>query len=190
MTLTIVSSVGITGSYFGIWASVIQAFSAESLSQSIDTAAYINEYDQARHPTLGGLLGPSIRTFQETALLSEQQKETIREIMDETYRRMIAIGILLLLFIGWGSIFLTHKIAGPIFKLKQYFQTLKEGNVATRIQFRKLDEVHYLAEGFNEMASSLDQRISNLKRMVREAPENEVSDELRKELAKFKTSAD
>lgn len=190
--LSIVSAVGITGSYFGIWASVVKAFSEESLRQTMATAAQLSEYEQARRPAkyTEYFTRPGIRIFQETSLLGERQKEILREIMDETNRKTIGLGILLLFFIGWGSIFLTHKVAGPIFKLGQYFRQLEKGDLTARIQFRKFDEIHHLAQEFNEMASSLDTRVSKIKRLVRTLPDQAISKELKEELANLKTTSD
>lgn len=190
LTLAVISAVGMTGSYFGIWGSVIKTFSEESLRQSMMTAAQIHEYEQARRPFPGGLSIPSIRTFQETSLLSERQKEMIRQIMDETNQKMLGLGALLLIFIGWGSIFLTHKIAGPIFKAGQYFQMLGKGDLTARIELRKFDEAHDLAKRFNEMSAALDAAIGKMKRITRQTPPERVPEELKKELAKFKTSSD
>lgn len=189
-TLGIISAVGMTGSYFGIWGSAVQVFSEESIRQSMLTAAHINEYEQAKRPSKESSSLSSIRAYKEIALLSERQMEMIREMMDETHRRILGLGILLLIFIGWGSIFLTHKIAGPIFKLGQYLQEVKTGNLTVRIKFRKFDEVHYLAKQFNEMAAALDATISQMKRISNGMPRDASSEELKKELAKFKTTSD
>src|SRR3989338_3553784 len=189
-TLGIVSVVGMTGSYFGMWGSAVKVFSEESLRQSMLTAAQINEYEQARHPASKESLLPSVRTYKEISLLSTRQKEMIREIMDETSQRMLGLGALLLIFIGWGSIFLTHKIAGPIFKLGQYLHEVENGNLTARIKFRKFDEVHYLAGQFNAMAAELDAAMTKIKRMVKEMPRETLPDEFKTELAKFKTTSD
>ncbi len=189
-TLAIVAGVGMTGSYFGIWGSVVKTFSEESLHETMVTAAQINEYEQARRPSPKTTALPSIRTYQETSLLSERQKELIREIMDETNQKMLTLGALLLIFIGWGSIFLTHKIAGPIFKFGQYFQELAKGNLALRIKLRKFDEARNLELRFNEMAAALDATVAKMKRIAREMPRETALDELKKELSKIKTTSD
>ena len=190
LTLIVISSVGMVGNYYGIWASVIDAFSEESLQQTLITSAQINEYENSRHPNADLNQMPSLRMYHETALLSQHQKEMIREIMDEAHRKTIALGILLLFFIGWGSIFLTHKVAGPLFKLTQYFQELKKGNLTARIKFRKFDEVNYLATHFNEAAATLDASISRIKRILKEPATDSTIVEIKKEISKFKTTSD
>lgn len=185
LTLSLVSGVGMAGSYFGIWASVIKVFSEESLRQSMITAAQIQEYEEARRPR-SELLLSSLRTFRETSLLSEHQKEMIRQIMDETNRRILMLGGLLLVFIGWGSIFLTHKVAGPIFKFGKLFAELAKGDLTVRVKLRRFDEGGQLAGQFNEMSAALDASIARIKHMAHKTPH--LPDELKRELAKFKTT--
>lgn len=191
LILIVISSVGMIGNYYGIWASVVDAFSEESLQQTLITSAQMNEYETSRRPTDGHPVStPSLRMYRETALLSQHQKEMIRQIMDDAHRKTIALGILLLFFIGWGSIFLTHKIAGPLFKLRQYLQELKNGNLTVRIKFRKFDEVNYLATHFNDLASTLDNSISRMKRILKQPVNDSTLAELKKEVSKFKTTSE
>lgn len=189
------------GSYFGIWASVINAFSHAAVRNRVITAAQISEYEQARQPTSkagGAGLQPAppadaqglLRAFRETELLSIREQELIREIMNDTNKRMMRLGLILISLIGWGSIYLTHKLAGPLFKIKQYFDSLRAGDLTLRIRFRKSDEIRDLAPPFNEMASSLDTSIGNLKRTLREGPEIPIVQKLKRQLAHFKTTSD
>ena len=184
--LIVVAGVGMTGTYFGIWSSVLKTFSEESLRETMTQAAQIQEYEQARHPRKIQNSLPTIRLFQETALLSERQKEVLRQIMDETQRKILGLGIFLLIFIAWGSIFLTHKIAGPISKLNQHFRMLERGDLTARIRFRKFDEIRDSAGEFNKMTAALDVRIGTLKRLARETK----SERITTELGQFKTTVD
>lgn len=53
------------------------------------------------------------------------------------------------------SIFLSHKIAGPIFKLKKFFEKLKDGNLSESLKFRKADHFQEVAALYNEMTQGL-----------------------------------
>lgn len=187
LTLSIICSVGMIGNYYGIWASVIKAFSEESLQESLITSTQLDEYEASRRPISKVNQSPSLRTYRETALLSHHQKEIIRQIMDDAHRKTIALGILLLFFIGWGSIFLTHKVAGPLFKLTQYMEALKKGDLTVRIGFRKFDELHYLEKHFNELAAALDASLSKIKAKLKDSKDPAVM-EAKKEISEFKTS--
>ena len=165
----------------------MKAFSEESLQESLITSAQLHEYEASRHPVSDIRQPPSLRAYRETTLLSQRQKEIIRQIMDEAYRKTIALGIILLFFIGWGSIFLTHKVAGPIFKLTQYMEALKKGDFSVRIGFRKFDELHYLEKHFNDLASTLDTSLSQMKWILKDSKDPAAA-EAGRELSKFKTS--
>jgi methyl-accepting chemotaxis protein len=189
-TLTIISAAGITGTYYGIWASVLKAFSEETLQSTLDTAAQIYDYDQARRPAKIAIVTPSIRTFRETELLSVRQKEMIQRILDDTHYRLIGLGAILFVFIGWGSIFLTHKIAGPLFRFNRCFKTLEEGDLRARANLRKLDEAKDVAENFNAMADSFEKRIIALKQLTNEKSPAAAVEAIKKELAHFKTASE
>lgn len=53
------------------------------------------------------------------------------------------------------SIFLSHKIAGPIFKLKKFMARLKEGDFSEPLRFRKADHFQEVAALYNEMTTGL-----------------------------------
>lgn len=58
--------------------------------------------------------------------------------------------IVLILFI-----FFTHKIAGPLFKLKKHLQGIREGNAITALTFRDGDYFHDIAEEVSELLESV-----------------------------------
>ncbi len=58
-----------------------------------------------------------------------------------------AVGVTLL------GILYSHRIAGPLFKVKQYAAALGEGRFDERICFRKKDAVHSLSSVLNETAA-------------------------------------
>jgi signal transduction histidine kinase len=52
----------------------------------------------------------------------------------------------------------SHRIAGPLFRVKQYAAMLGEGRFDERISFREKDAVHKLAIELNEMAKECEDR--------------------------------
>lgn len=189
-TLVVISVTSLLGTYYGIWASVINAFSSRSVQELVTTAAQIQEYQEARRPGAEESSLSSLRLFKETDLLSERQKEIIREILDETHQKLIWLGAILIFLIGWASIFLTHKIAGPLYRLRRSCQNIGSGNLTTRLEFRKFDEAHDVARDFNQMAASLDATISTVKKIVDTMPSDARIEEIKKALARFKATAD
>lgn len=61
------------------------------------------------------------------------------------------------------SIFLTHKIAGPVYRLKHALTELLGGNLDTRIHLRKWDDLQELAEQINLLSDDLSNYVSTLK---------------------------
>ena len=64
------------------------------------------------------------------------------------------IGGIILLF-GAVSIFITHKIAGPLYNLKKSISEITEGNLDVKVKLRKRDDLKDLAEHVNMLAEEL-----------------------------------
>lgn len=64
------------------------------------------------------------------------------------------IGGIILLF-GALSIFITHKIAGPLYRLKKSISEITEGNLDVRVKLREGDDLKDLAEHVNVLAEEL-----------------------------------
>jgi methyl-accepting chemotaxis protein len=75
---------------------------------------------------------------------------------------LIAIGVALL------GILYSHRIAGPLVRVKQYAAMLGEGRFDERISFREKDAIHKLAIELNEMAKECEGRTKLLASQLRE----------------------
>jgi len=102
------------------------------------------------------------------------------------------VKLIILAILGGGffwllSAFAGHRIAGPVFKLNHSMKEVAKGNYSLRIQFRKKDFFHDVAETFNEMVESLENEfntkekiISRIKEKVRTLPkDNKEAQELK-----------
>lgn len=63
------------------------------------------------------------------------------------------LGFILIVFIV--HIFQTHKIAGPMYKLRTYFQKIINGESVDHLVFRKGDHFHEVADDFNKAFKAL-----------------------------------
>ena len=63
------------------------------------------------------------------------------------------IGAVILLF-GAVSIYITHKIAGPLYRLKKSLYMIKEGNLNVKVKLRKGDDLKDLAEYVNMLVDT------------------------------------
>jgi len=69
--------------------------------------------------------------------------------------RIIVSILLVSPFIAMVGVYLSHKIAGPIFRMERHVNEMATGNLKTRLVLRKGDELLSLAEGINSLSESL-----------------------------------
>lgn len=58
------------------------------------------------------------------------------------------------------SIFVSHRIVGPLYKLGQFFEKARQGNFEEKLAFRKNDHFPELATGYNAMTEAFRRQIS------------------------------
>lgn len=65
---------------------------------------------------------------------------------------------LLVICVGLAGIVFTHKVAGPIFKMKRLLRQVGEGKLVVREKLRKGDELQHFFEAFENMVNDLRSR--------------------------------
>ena len=63
---------------------------------------------------------------------------------------IINIGIVAIM-----GIFLTHRVAGPVFSLIRQFRKVEQGSFQAELRLREGDDLKYVARNFNEMVVAL-----------------------------------
>lgn len=62
------------------------------------------------------------------------------------------------------TLFISHKIAGPIYRLEKSLDAIKNGDlVADEIRLRSNDQIQNLAKSFNKMSSSVRLKVKEIK---------------------------
>ena len=67
------------------------------------------------------------------------------------------------------SIYMSHRIAGPLYKLGKFLQEIKNGNFSQELKFRKGDHFLDLALDFNEMMDSVRAKLSEQSSKAKQA---------------------
>ncbi len=75
------------------------------------------------------------------------------------------IALIILLF-GAISIFVTHKVAGPLFVMVRAMRDIMQGNLKARITLRKGDDLSELADVVNNMTEKLESTFIDLDKRV------------------------
>ena len=90
------------------------------------------------------------RLERDAAFLQRQQKQL--------FGGLVALLALLVLAVGMVGIVFTHKVAGPIFKMKRLLRQIGEGKLVVRERLRKGDELQHFFEVFEAMVAELRKR--------------------------------
>lgn len=61
------------------------------------------------------------------------------------------------------GIFLSHRIAGPIYRMERFMDSLTAGDLTSRIYLRRGDELMTVASSINRLADSFESTIRDLK---------------------------
>ncbi len=191
--ILLVTGTALTSLYFGIWGEVLNSFSNEQVVNDLVTASRIQQYDEARNTH--GVSNENFSTlsmFQQAERLSDRQREIFKEILDKTHHRLIEKLFFLILLIALGTIFLSHKIAGPLYRFETVLYQMALGDLSVRCRLRKFDEAKSVSQAFNRTLDSLDYKISQLKRTARDVQKNPEQSliRLKEQLSEFKTTAD
>ncbi|MFH1848542.1 MAG: methyl-accepting chemotaxis protein [Candidatus Omnitrophota bacterium] len=64
------------------------------------------------------------------------------------------------------SIFLSHRIAGPLFNIERFMKGIAKGDLSKKLILRKNDELKDLAKTINEMVDDLRGRTKDMKRLT------------------------
>lgn len=191
LPMLLITSLIMGALYIGIWGSMLNSFSNETLRNDLLTASRLTEYEQARTARSSG--DSSILSFfKQTEKLSQRQREVFKTILDESNREIVPKFLLLLFFIAWGTIYISHKIVGPLYRFSVTLDDMSRGNFRVRMHLRNHDEGRTVEKRFNETLDFLDKKFARLKSVIRENEQNPelMTRLLKDELSKIKTSAD
>ena len=83
-------------------------------------------------------------------------------VLGERLWPAIAISISVLAVI---SVYITHKLAGPIYRFEKTAKDVIGGDLSVRIRLRKGDDLKELANLLNQLLGNIDKSMMNIKRM-------------------------
>ena len=107
----------------------------------------------------------------------------------------IWVGIVVALAMTWVGmvvfIVLSHRIAGPLHHVETHLQKMLRGDVSTRVQLRKKDQLGVLADVTNELTQELDQKWQALRKDIYLLSQHPpASPQAQEALARLKKAAD
>lgn len=109
-----------------------------------------DEYDKQVEAKQQGLIKQQDDLVKQQASIARQQGTLLYGVVGGL--------ALMVVLIGMFGIYFTHKVAGPIFKMKRLLKQVGDGNLAVETKLRKGDELQSFFETFASMVESLRAR--------------------------------
>jgi len=153
----IASGVGI---YFGMWGSIIENFSQFKVSQNLETAKRIADYEDVRYRKGDYRLN---RIFREAELLSAQQQDALKNALEAVNRSLFPKVMVLAVMIFIAGIFVSHKIAGPMYRIEKSAEAIRNGDLSVSFRMRKGDEMKEASSALEDMVDSLQADFAKIK---------------------------
>lgn len=172
--------------HFGIWDGV-----ADVLKDGKFCEDFLS-LQKADEPWLYTAEDDQLMVSKQADKISLNQREMVGKIVRSVHVKLLPAWGILIVAAVWLSIFLTHKVAGPIYRMAKDLRAVEEGDLRTRIHLRNKDEGHALAEAVNGALASFDMTITGFKRIVRkyESDPEKMKAILKEELSRLKTTGE
>lgn len=98
----------------------------------------------------------------EVKALVNMPEEAIQQLQEEMASAdqlrllvLVGFGLLFAIVVAGGGIMLTHKVAGPLFKISRYMAEIKEGRLGPVYDLRRGDQLQDFFESFKQMHTAL-----------------------------------
>jgi len=100
--------------------------------------------------------GTLTSSFQQSRLVIKNTASAILSTV--IYTNLITLGLITLATIV-VTVFISHKIAGPMFRFEKELKEIGKGDLTKNIRLRKKDQITEIAVSFNETIASLHEKV-------------------------------
>lgn len=132
--------------------------------------------------------GTLTSSFQRSELVIENTAAAI--LPTAVYTNLVTLGLIAAATII-VVLFVSHKLAGPLFRFDKEINEIAEGNLTTVVTLRSRDQMTDLADTLNHMTGSLRDKVRSIQKDVAHAIETasqeNASDRLMQELNQLQT---
>lgn len=107
--------------------------------------------------------GTLTSSFQNSRLIIQKTGSAILPAV--LYTNLITLGLISAVTV-FVTLFISHKIAGPIYRFEKEMKNIALGNLNNKISLRKNDQIREIAESLNQMAGSLHEKVVEISNEV------------------------
>lgn len=108
-------------------------------------------------------------SFQQSRLVIENTSKAILPAL--IYTSLITLGLISFATII-VTLFVSHQIAGPLFRFEKELKEIGAGNLTKNVKLREKDQLTAMAKSLNEMTHSLRDNIFEIQTMIKELLES------------------
>lgn len=167
-TMMVLAAVMVTagiGIYFGMLGSIAENFSEFKVSENLENAKRIADYEGARYQKGDYRLD---RIFREAQLLSERQQGALKNGLEAVNRTLLPKVAVLAVILFAAGIIISHKIAGPMYRIERSADAIRGGDLSVNFKIRKSDEMKEASSALDGMVESLNSDFKKMKRSCRD----------------------
>jgi len=81
---------------------------------------------------------------------------------------IVCLEVVLIVGVWWGSLFASHKIAGPVYVMVRQIEKLAEGDLTARVRLRRKDAFQVEAVAINQCIEELQNHLHEVSDLARE----------------------
>lgn len=81
---------------------------------------------------------------------------------------VVCLEVVLIVGVWWGSLFASHKIAGPVYVMVRQIEKLAEGDLTARVRLRRKDAFQVEAVAINQCIEELQNHLHEVSALARE----------------------
>lgn len=123
----------------------------------------------------------TIVSFENTKAVVKSTADYIFPILAQT---VIVVTILIAIFTIMLTLFISHKIGGPLYRFKKEFKIIEDGDLSSDFRIREKDQLQDLAGALNKMKLKLRDFITEFKSDIQELESTIATLELNQEQLK------
>ncbi|MCS7151203.1 MAG: hypothetical protein NZ928_02305 [Endomicrobia bacterium] len=169
--------------YLTTWSSVIKEFSDVKLHQDLTTVVRMREYEGVRTRTMVETI-PILK--EEARMLSKHQLSVIDKILARTNLRVAVVVIITMIFFAVWSIFMSHRIAGPLYRINRELDKFLRGETDVNFKLRKKDELRSISEKLQVLIDKVLSDREKVKLLLEKLAATNLSDEQRRVIEEYR----
>lgn len=146
--------------YLGIWRSVTHEFSDVRLNEELNTVMRLRQYEAARTRKMIDVI-PFVK--EDAKILSKHQRDVLNNIVIRTNTNLLPLIAAMMIFVIMASLMLSHRLAGPVYRIKKNLGEIMRGNLTSKFTLREKDGLKDLATEIELSISSFAQNIQKIK---------------------------